>query len=308
MPEARVLLEEGHQRLIKARHGYVLYNRNDTVIGRSIEMYGEYFESEVNVFRRFVEAGDVALDIGANIGTHTLALARLTGAQGFVQAFEPQRLVFQTLCANMALNSLTNVHCVNAVVGEQAGTLRMTDADPRQSNNFGGAQVAALAGAPQGPPVTRIVLDDFLDVDRLKLIKIDVEGMESEVLRGARRTLARFKPLLYVENAFADKSPELVALLQELGYRSYWHLARFFRRDNFFGCSDPLFPLAFVDRGDEFLDAIGFAVNLVCLHESLSATIEGLRPLTDPREHPFRRDCVHLFSGSAPNGIPVIRE
>jgi FkbM family methyltransferase len=308
MPAPSILLEEGHQRLIKARHGYVLYNRNDTVIGRSIELYGEYFESEVNVFRRFVGAGDVTLDVGANIGTHTLALARLAGPQGFVYAFEPQRLVFQTLCANMALNSLTNVHCVNAVVGEETGTLRMSDADPRQSNNFGGAQVELLAGAPQGPPVTRVVLDDFLDVDRLRLVKIDVEGMESQVLRGARRTLGRFKPLLYVENAFADTSPELVAVLQELGYRSYWHIARFFRKDNYFACSDPLFPVAYVDRGGEFLDAIGFAVNLVCLHESLSATIDGLRPLTDPREHPFRRDCVHLFSGAAPNGIPIIKE
>lgn len=308
MPETRILLDEGHQRLIKARHGYVLYNRNDTVIGRSIETYGEYFESEVRVFRRFVEAGDVALDVGANIGTHTLALARLAGPQGFVYAFEPQRLVFQTLCANIALNSLTNVHCVNAAVGEEAGTLRMSDADPKQPNNFGGAQVALLGSGQQGVPVTRVVLDDFLDVDRLKLVKIDVEGMESEVLRGAHRTLARFKPLLYVENAFADKSPELVAVLREMGYRSYWHIARFFRQDNYFACSDPLFPVAWVDRGGEFLDAIGFAVNLVCLHESLSATIDGLRPLTDPHEHPFRRDCVHLFSGIAPNGIPVIRE
>lgn len=306
--ETRIILEEGHQRLVRARHGYVLYNRNDTVIGRSIETYGEYFESEVRVFSQFVQSGDLALDIGANIGTHALALARLTGPQGLVYAFEPQRLVFQTLCANMALNSLTNVHCVNAVVGEAAGTIRMADADPRQSNNFGGAQVAALAGTTSGQAVTRIVLDDFLAVDRLKLIKIDVEGMESEVLRGAHRTLARFKPLLYVENAYADKSPELVALLQELGYRSYWHLARFFRRDNHFGCSDPLFPLAFMDRGDEFLDAIGFAVNLVCLHESLDATIAGLRPLQDPREHPFRRDCVHLFAGVAPDGIPIMKE
>jgi FkbM family methyltransferase len=308
MHEPRILLEEGHQRLIKARHGYVLYNRNDTVIGRSIEMYGEYFESEVGVFRRFVGTGDVALDVGANIGTHTLALARLAGPQGFVYAFEPQRLVFQTLSANMALNSLTNVHCVNAAVGEEPGTLRLADTDPGQPNNFGGAQVELLAGATQAPPVSRVVLDEFLDIDRLKLIKIDVEGMESQVLRGARRTLERFKPLLYVENAFADKSPELVDVLQASGYRSYWHIAPFFARDNYFDCADPLFPVAYVDRGGEFLDAIGFAVNLVCLHESLSATIGGLRPLTDPREHPFRRECVHLFSGGAPNGMPILKE
>ncbi|TFG83046.1 MAG: FkbM family methyltransferase, partial [Chromatiales bacterium] len=77
MTQGRILLEAGH--------GYVLYNKNDT-------------------------------DIGANIGTHTLALARLVGQQGLVFAFEPQRIVFQTLCANMALNSLDNVHCINSAV------------------------------------------------------------------------------------------------------------------------------------------------------------------------------------------------
>lgn len=307
MPEPRTLLEEGHQRLVKARHGYVLYNSNDTVIGRSIELYGEYFESEVNVFRRFMTPGDVAVDVGANIGAHTLALARLAGDRGFVYAVEPQRLVFQTLCANIALNSLNNVHCLNAAAGDAPGWLRLTDPDPEAPNNFGGAQVAQLAGAPLAPPVASITLDDLLDLPAVKLVKIDVEGMEAAVLRGARRTLDRCKPLLYVENAFPDKSPELVAVLQDAGYRSYWHLARFFSKGNYFGCPDPLYPVGFVDRGDEHLDVIGLAVNLVCVHASLPATIDGLRPLADPREHPFRRDCVHHFTGGGPNGLPILK-
>lgn len=307
MAAGRILLEAGHQRLVRARHGYVLYNVNDTVIGRSVEVYGEYFESEVSVFRHFVTAGDVALDIGANIGTHTLALARLVGPQGLVFAFEPQRIVFQTLCANMALNSLDNVHCINAVVGESSGTLRLSDPDPHVANNFGGVQVAMISGAPEAAPVERVVLDDFLNTGRLKLIKIDVEGMEAEVLRGARRTLARFKPILYVENDTVDKSPELLSLLKESGYRCYWHLPRYASSQNYFESTEQMFPVAFVDRGDTYLGAIGFAVNLLCVHASLGIPIEGLRPLIDPEEHPFKREHVHLFSGSGASAVPVMK-
>jgi FkbM family methyltransferase len=308
MENRRILLEEGHQRLIKARHGYVLYNRNDTVIGRLIETYGEYFETEVNVFRRFVSAGDVVLDVGANIGAHSLALARLVGPGGLVFAFEPQRIVFQTLCANMALNSLDNVHCVNAAVSDIPGRLGLADPDPGVANNFGGAQVSMLAGAPQAALVERLVLDDFLNIGRLKLIKIDVEGMEASVLRGARRLLSQFKPVLYVENAFPESSPELASLLAEVGYRSYWHLPEYVTKRNYFANPERLFPFGFVDRGETHLDGIGYAVNLLCVHASLDVSIGGLRPFLDPQEHPYKRDYVQNFLAPDGSAIPIIRE
>lgn len=308
MTEGRILLEAGHQRLVKARHGYVLYNRNDTVIGRSIEVYGEYFESEVRVFRNFATTGDVVLDIGANIGTHTLALARLVGAQGLVFAFEPQRIVFQTLCANMAINSLDNVHCINAVVGARADKLNLADPDPRVPNNFGGVPVAMLSGAPQAAPVDCVVLDDYLNLDRLKLIKIDVEGMEADVLRGARQTLARFRPIIYVENDSADRSPELLSLLREYGYDCYWHLPPFASSSNFLESTEQLFPVAFVDRGGTHFDGIGFAVNLLCVHSSVDTPVKGLKPAKNPEEHPFRREHVHLFAGSGGSAVPIIKE
>ncbi|HYH40041.1 MAG TPA: FkbM family methyltransferase [Azospirillum sp.] len=108
---ADLLGESGTNRLVRARHGFMLFNRHDTVVGRSLAYYGEYFESEVRLFRQMVRSGDVVIDAGANIGTHTLALARATGPTGRVLAFEPVRLNHQLLCANMALNSLTQVEC-----------------------------------------------------------------------------------------------------------------------------------------------------------------------------------------------------
>lgn len=307
MHNPRILLEEGHQRLIRGRHGYVLYNRNDTVIGRLMEIYGEYFESEVNVFRRVLAPGDLALDVGANIGVHTLAMARIVGPTGFVLAFEPQRLVFQTLCANMALNSLDNVHCVNAGVSDRPGRLSVSDPDPTSPNNFGGVEVSMLDVAPRAAPVPQVTLDDFLDVASLKFVKIDVEGMEAQVLRGARRTLDRFKPVLYVENDRVEQSPELHAVLTELGYRCYWHLPPYVGAETYFGSPERPFPLGLIDRGDELLEAIGLAVNLFCVHASLDLTITGLRPFSAPAEHPCKRAFAAHFQGPDGQAIPIIR-
>lgn len=303
MPEQRPLLDEGHQRLIRAKHGYVLCNRNDAVIGRLVQAYGEYFEGEVDIFRSVLRPGDVALDIGANIGVHTLALARLVGRSGFVLAFEPQRLVFQTLCANVALNSLDNVHCVNAAVSDSIGTLNLFDANPDVPNNFGGVELAILAGTTGAPRVSQLTLDDYLEVASLRLMKIDVEGMESAVVRGARRALARFKPVLYVENDRVDASPELLALLMELGYQAYWHFPAYVGAENYFGNPDRLYPLGLVDRGGRYLEPIGLAVNLLCLPAPANGPPPGLRAVAGPQEHPCRRECAGAFPG-----ISVLRE
>jgi FkbM family methyltransferase len=306
MGSSQFILEEGFQRLVRARHGYVLYNRNDSVIGRSIETYGEYYESEVDVFRRFLAPGDVALDIGANIGTHTLAMARIVGPRGSVYAFEPQRLVFQTLCANASLNSLGNVHCVNAVVGETAGWVNLADPDPAKENNFGGAQVEQLRSDRWSPRVAQVILDDFLQVDRLAFMKVDVEGMEAQVLRGARQLLGQFMPVLYVENALPESSPQLLAALFEMGYRCFWHLPLFHRQRNYFSCGTALHPTGFVDRGGPHLDCIGFAINMICVHQDRDLPIRGLRPVANTTEHPLNRQHVHLFS-TQDGKIPVLR-
>ena len=96
----------GFNHLIEGRHGYVLFNVNDRYVGRSIEEYGEWSPGETELFQRLVHAGDYVIDAGAHIGAHTLAFSRLVGRQGKVFAFEPQRLLYQILAANVALNSL----------------------------------------------------------------------------------------------------------------------------------------------------------------------------------------------------------
>jgi len=215
---------DGGNAVVRAKHGYVLYNRHDRYIGRSIEQYGEYSELEVALLATICRRGDV--DVGANIGTHTLALARLVGLTGRVLAFEPQRVVFQTLCANVALNSLTNVECFQIGLGSAAGRGYIKDVDYSTEGNFGALMVRSdSAGDDSGdaePVAVQIAsLDEFLGVPHLRLLKIDVEGMEREVVRGASGTLDQHRPALYVENAVPERSKALIEEISRHEYRLY---------------------------------------------------------------------------------------
>ena len=95
--------------LRETRYGRMLYHERDTYIGQSFARYGVYGEIELQLLRALVKPGDVVVEAGANIGADTVPLARRIGERGAIFAFEPQRLVYQMLCANVALNGLSNV-------------------------------------------------------------------------------------------------------------------------------------------------------------------------------------------------------
>jgi hypothetical protein len=130
------LLDQGHIRLKQCRHGLMLYLVTDLYVGRSLDRYGEYGEEEVGLLRMIVRPGWMVLDIGANMGAHTVSLARATGPKGVVLAFEPQRVLFQILCANVALNGLANVSTNQAAVGCEAGTVIVPNLDYSAVNSL----------------------------------------------------------------------------------------------------------------------------------------------------------------------------
>jgi FkbM family methyltransferase len=242
----------------------MLYNRHDVHIGRSLELYGEWAESELELLGLFLTAGDLVLDVGANVGTHTVFFARRVGAGGRVHAFEPQRIVFQTLCANVALNSLTNVHAHQAAVGRAAGTARLPPIDYHQAANFGGV---ALDGVTEGESVPVMSLDE-LDLPRCKLLKMDVEGMELAALEGARSLIERCRPMIYLENNDARRSRALIEALAAHRYRLFWHFSRFYNPQNFAGNADNVFG-KLVD-----LNMIAVTLDLAPAFESFPA-VEG---------------------------------
>ncbi|PSB32470.1 FkbM family methyltransferase [Stenomitos frigidus] len=229
----------GFNRLQVCRHGTFLYNRNDLYIGRSLELYGEWSEGEVALFQPLIRAGDVVVEVGANIGTHTVFFAKAVGAQGSVLAIEPQRIVYQTLCANLALNSLTNVHGYAIALGEAPGFAQIPALDYHQLNNYGGVSLSqhdrsqkAAGEQAVGERVQIATLDSFA-LPQCRLLKIDVEGMELAALKGATETIQRCQPILYLENDRQDKAAALIQYLVELGYELYWHCPPIYNPNNF---------------------------------------------------------------------------
>src|SRR5438309_9528254 len=172
-------------------------------VGRSIAIYSEYAPLEAQFLEQLYGEGDLIIEVGANIGAHTVTLPKRVVPTGGVLAFEPQRLMYQVLCANAALNSLTNVDCYWAAADSTSGSVVVPDLDVHQRNNFGGV---SLIDAQHGRRVPSIVLDEFIFLPRLRLVKIDVEGMEDAVIKGAIELIDKFKPFLYVENDRVDSS------------------------------------------------------------------------------------------------------
>lgn len=270
MPK-NILDNNGFNGLVKGRYGYVLYNKKDTYIGKAIEKYGEFSELETTLFQQICQKGDVVLDIGANIGAHTLAMSHFVGPKGRVFAFEPQPIVYQTLCANMAVNSITNVNCECVALSDQSGDVLIPDINYDTQGNFGGVAIEQFS---QGQKIPKKTLDESLDVTRLKFIKIDVEGMEQEVINGAKNTIQQFQPVIYMENDRQEKSKALIELMWSLNYVLYWHCPKLFNPNNYAQDSENLFPGT-------------VSVNMLCFPKSAKTQLTGFHEITDSHFHPL---------------------
>ena len=230
-------------RLVNTAHGPMWVFAGDTFVSRSLELYGEYSAAETDIFQQIVRPGATVVEVGANLGSHTIMLARAC-SPGLLYAFEPQQRVFQLLCANVVQNQLTNVRLFPEAVGESEGWARIPILDYAAAGNFGGVAVTSLPGneGERTADATRVITLDALNLGRCDVLKIDVEGWEVQVLRGGRDLIRRSRPVIYLENDRASHQGELIAMLDAAGYASYWHIAPLFRPDNFNRRTDDIFP------------------------------------------------------------------
>jgi FkbM family methyltransferase len=157
----------------------------------------------------YARPGSVAVDIGGHIGTHAVNLSRLVGRQGQVHVFEPQPKIFAELVVNMHLNGCKNVALHRAAVGNRSGSVNIA---PRCTTNEGMARIVESGGHQ-----AKMVRLDDLNLSNVSVIKIDVEGYESQVIEGARETIARNRPAIVIEVA---PNSSVWKQMEELGYRS----------------------------------------------------------------------------------------
>ncbi len=221
--------------LVSTDLGTMIVNGNDTGVGRQLTTTGSYEPDEMELLAVFVTAlrrpDIVALDIGANIGTHAIRLANLIGPLGRVHAFEAQRIVYYMLCGNVALGSHENIHCHHLAVGAAPGQLAIPQFDYAQPLSFGsiefGDRQREPIGQPRGNDPARVESVPMVTIDQLgfpvvHLLKIDVEGMELDVLRGGERTIRRDRPLLFLEYIKGDPRA-MAGWLLDTGYRVFPH-------------------------------------------------------------------------------------
>ncbi|KIL99004.1 SAM-dependent methyltransferase [Paramagnetospirillum magnetotacticum MS-1] len=220
----------------QTRYGTMIFPKGDVWVGRSLAVYGEYSEGETALFRQILRAGDTVVEAGANIGGLTLPLAGLVGARGRVLAFEAQRPIHAVLTTNLMLNGLQQVWAERVALGAAAGNIKVPLLDLSRTGNFGGIST----GGDVGEDCPLVTLDSY-GLQSLKLIKIDVEGAESEVIDGARHTITRTRPVLYVENDRKEKSAALIARILDLGYRLWWHVVPLYSPHNPRGNAENVF-------------------------------------------------------------------
>ncbi len=190
------------------------------VVDTQIYYSGAFEPATVETLRQFLRSGGVALDVGANIGYITLVLRDCVGPEGKVVSFEPLTQNYVRLRDNIALNRYENVTAVHAGLGDRAGRMSVS------------LHPACRLDGRSLPPenVAIVTLDDYLaeyPIERLDLMKVDTDGAEEHVLRGAAKTLAAFRPVIVMELGIAVAADEdypsarIIALLESYGYRVF---------------------------------------------------------------------------------------
>jgi FkbM family methyltransferase len=198
-------------KLVNSDYGPMIINANDQYIGRSIEIYGAWAKDDIDLIASLLnlllqqKSTLTFYDVGANIGTHTVALAKTFGNKLQIKSFEAQRQVYYMLCGNVAINGLTNVHCYNLAVSDQSDQiLEIQLPDYQMPNNFGGLELIEPVRSDNqymtkivSDSVETVCLDDF--DEHIDFLKIDIEGMEHLALTGAKKIIGQSRPICFVE-------------------------------------------------------------------------------------------------------------
>ena len=239
-----VILEENDIETRPCRYGLISFFKNDTVISRSLRDYGEWAQAEIEFLLALIGSRDTVLDIGAFIGTHTLAFAKRVNGGGEVYAFEPQPLFFEVLKKNVAQNGMANVKLFNSAVSEGVSQAQIPELDIRDASNFAGTSIldAVCTTSDDHKHYTIDVMTvDQLAIDRCDLIKIDAENMELNVLRGARQTLRAKRPVVFAECNSLHYGWPVVQLMKEEGYGTYLLIVPAYNTNNFSQVVDNFF-------------------------------------------------------------------
>lgn len=205
------------------RYGVMTAANQESIVAQSLKAYGEWMEREIELLSTVIEEGHTVLEFGAETGAHTLWLAKAVGERGRVHVTEPRRLTFQKLCANIALNQLSNVYTHQLYLGKASGH----------------GMIASGENKDEAFTVTTV---DDLELDALHLIKINPQRALIDLLAGAAQTIRKHRPIIYFHLSEIELAHEEVQAIKEFGYRAWSHLPYLYNPDNHAGNATNLFP------------------------------------------------------------------
>jgi len=218
--------------VIATRDG-IKYELNlNELIDSSIYYDGCFEPKTVAVINKYVKRGMTVLDIGANVGCHTLRLAKLVGQDGKVIAFEPLTVVFTKLKCNLELNSFSNVTLEKIALSNENRdnqAVHFYANWPLYSDSHNELH-PVHCGRPTEEMINFVTLDDYVqskEIKKIDFIKLDVDGHEYKVIQGGINSIKTFKPIMIIEFCrytlmeFNDSLEDLIDLLTSIGYYFY---------------------------------------------------------------------------------------
>ena len=231
--------------LISTQHGTMIINRNDYHrlddnrsygVGFQLMTRSSYDNNEVQLLlqlltlrHHYYGAGIIALDCGANIGVHSIEWGNLMTDWGQVYAFEAQEKIYYALAGNIIINNCLNVTAKHVALGAKAGKISIPEPDYLKPASFGSFELKkskhnefigqSIDYDNALKTVEQLSLDS-LKLDRADLLKIDVEGMEEEVLEGATELISKHKPILFIEVIKSNKK-NLMSFLNQYSYKIF---------------------------------------------------------------------------------------
>lgn len=227
------------------RYGEIAYLTSDLYIGRALEMYGEWAQQEIDFLLSLLaeRTNPIVVDVGANIGTHSLAITSVLGSHATVYALEPQSTVYDVLVFNTTIAKLPNIKVLHVAAGPFVGTGKIPPIDYNSPGNFGGISMNTEDGDSKWETVEIITLDS-LSIPRCDLLKIDAEGMESGIIEGAKSFIRKHLPMILAECSSVSSGWDTICAIQSLSdkpYSVYLNSTVAFNANNFKSCTNNIF-------------------------------------------------------------------
>lgn len=191
--------------------GNMVVYKNDNVVSNALNLYGEYADAEVQILCRYLDKDSLYVDVGTNIGYHALAVQKQ--AECAVVGFEPHPNHFVVAALNC---NEKNIQLIHSAVGNKKGSIIIKNFDPAEEGNFGEVGINE-----EGIEVKLLKLDD-VKLPLCSVIKIDVEGYELEVLKGASKVIKQFRPVIMYEALDVAQWEACHTFIKDKKYKQYW--------------------------------------------------------------------------------------